>query len=339
MADAFNEQMNDAQTAWRRQHIETREHGTQNGYCRSWILPRCCWEEGLWPGIRSGSEHALSAYIKKKRIQKHPGVHNLKSSWMLCANLYFSHRRDPQILAAFLADRIDSRIVEVQRLELEWVEKCPLDPTTLLGEPKGRRGANQTSPDIAFFVGLEGGGQGLILTENKFVEHSFYRCSGRKKGTGNPDIQRCLDPKAIEDPSSQCHLLNWQTDTRANRRYWEHINISEIGRRDLRGCPAALAGYQLFRQQALAEAIAVKGKYDFVVTSVAYDDRNETLLRSMQSTGIGDFTKDWGPLFTGQARFATFTHQEWVRWVRQNDTDDRWSDWLDWIGERYGHRG
>lgn len=336
--DGFNQELGEAQTAWRAKHIQNQEQGSYNGYRRPWILPRNHWEEGLWPGIRSSTEHALAAYIKESGVQKHLGVHNLKSSWMLCANLYFSHQRDPRILAEFLADRIDDRIVEIQRLELEWAEDPPLDPTTLLGEPKGTRGANQTSPDIAFIVKLASGGRGLVLMENKLAEHSFYACSGRKKENKNPDASRCLRARTLFDnPSAQCHLLNWATDTRTNRRYWDFITISNAGRRVLHRCPAATAGYQLFRQQALAEAIARSGEYELVVSSVAYDERNESLIRSMESTGVADFTKDWERLFAGRARFATFTHQEWVRWVREADESHCWRDWLTWIGDRYGY--
>ena len=335
MGTAFDLRMNVAQTKWRARHIQIKEHGSQNGLRRAWILPREHWKEGLWPGIRSGSLHSLPAYVGKD-IQMHLGVHNLKSSWVLCANLYFAHRRDPRLLASFLADRIDNRIVEIQELELEWAEDHPLDPTTLLGEPKGKRGANQTSPDIAFVVGLKGGGRGLILTENKFVEHSFYPCSGRKRKYGNPDPRRCLDAKLVlNDLDTQCYLLNWETERRTNRRYWKYIRINDDGRNRLRHCPAAIAGYQLFRQQALAEALARSGKYDLVITSVAYDERNETLIRSMRGGGIRDFREDWGGLFDGNARFASFSHQAWVRWVRENDVDARWSDWREWVVERY----
>ena len=336
MSSAFDLQMNDAQTAWRARHVHTRQYGSQNGFRRPWILPRCDWEEGLWPGIRSDATHSLPGYLEENDIQKHLGVHNLKSSWMLCANLYFAHRHDPRLLATFLSDRIDNRIVDIRELELEWAECPPHDPATLLGEPKGRRGANQTSPDIAFVVGLKGGGQGLILTENKFVEHSFYQCSGRKKKYKNPDPRRCLDAKLVlDDLDTQCHLLNWETEGRANRRYWDHIRIGDDGRNRLRQCPAAIAGYQLFRQQALAEALANSGKYDLVVTSVAYDERNETLIGSMRGAGIRDFREDWGALFAGKARFASFSHQGWIRWVRENDVDAGWSDWLEWVTERY----
>ena len=149
MSSAFNSEMNVAQTAWRTRHVHTKEHGSQNGRRRAWILPRNRWKEELWPGIRSESPHSLPAYIDEHGIQKHLGVHNLKSSWVQCANLYFAHRRDPRLLASFLADRIDSRIVDIWRLELEWAEDHSLDPTTLLGEPKGNEAPirhRRTSP-------------------------------------------------------------------------------------------------------------------------------------------------------------------------------------------------
>ena len=337
MNKAFNEKVNEKQIQWRSRHVDTCEHGWHNSKQYPWILPRDRWEDGLWPGIRASSEYALQTYIDETGIQKHRGLNNLKSSWVLCANLYFAHRRDPRLLARFFAENIDRRIVAIERLDLEYAEKRPLDPATLLGE-QGRRGANQTSPDIAFIVKLEHGGCGLILTENKFTEHSFNGCSGRKKKCGNPDPKRCLFAEAvIDDPASQCHLLNWESGKRKNRQYWKYLKIGDSGRRLLQRCPAATAGYQLFRQQALAEAIAQKGKYNLVVTSVAYDDRNVRLTRSMKRTGIQDFPTEWGALFDGQAKFTSFTHQNWVRWVRKNDADNRWTDWLGWVNERYGY--
>ena len=338
MSNPFDQEMNAAQVAWRKHHVKTSEQGRQNGKQRPWILPASRWEDGLWPGIRSGSQNPLQSYLDTTGVQKHPGVHNLKSSWVLCANLYFAHRQDMEILSRFLAERIDQRIIGIERLELEYAEDPPLDPTTLLGEPQGKRGSHQTSPDIAFIVTLKTGGRGLILTENKFTEHSFYPCSGRKKKYGNPDRERCLNAKAvIENPAAQCHLLSWKTDRRKNRKYWQYLTISRSGRRTLQQCPAAMAGYQLFRQQALAEAIAQSGAYDLVVSAVAYDARNKDLIRSMKNAGIGNFSTDWAALFEGRTRFASFTHQDWVHWVRTHDANGQWADWLSWVTERYGY--
>ena len=152
----------------------------------------------------------------------------------------------------------------------------------------------------------------------------------------NPDPRRCLDAKLVlDDLDTQRHLLDWETASRANRRYWNYVRIGDDGRNRLRRCPAAIAGYRLFRQQALAEALADSGRDDLVVTSLAYDERNESLFGSMRGAGIRDFREDWGPVFAGKAGFASFSHQAWIRRVRENDADARRSDWLEWVVERY----
>ena len=339
VASSFDSTMNDAQVEWRKKHVATCEMGSQNGKKRPWILPRERWQEGLWPGIRRGQPNDLEDYLRAEGIQRHTCVHNLKSSWMLGANLYFAHRLDPAMLGGFLAANVDSRIAEVEKLELEWAAAAPLDPPSLLGEPAGHHGAGQTSPDVAFVVRLGGGGRGLVLTEVKFTEHSFYPCSGRNKRYGNPDRNRCLNALAVfADPHANCHLTVWAKGARKNRRYWEYISVSEHGRRTLRWCPASTAGYQLFRQQALAEAVARRKEYELVVSCVAHDGRNGTLSGSLKRAGVADFA-EWGCLFEGRTRFATFTHQEWVRWVRANDAGRRWRDWLEWVEDRYALAG
>ena len=336
--NGFDRSLEAHQVAWRREHVADQRHGTQNGKSRPWILPAELWREGLWPEIRE----SLPAYLEARKVEKHKGVHNLKSSWMLCANLYFPFGRDDglPILAGFLRERVSSRIEAVEAVELEYEEAPPLDPRTLLGEPEGgKRGTNQTSPDVAFVV-RTASGKGLILTENKLVEHSFYPCSGRKPEVRNPDSRRCLDWERLrDDPAGQCWQMRWEQGKRRNRRYWQHIRLSEHGRRTLKRCLAATGGYQLFRQQALAEGIAASGRYDFVASSVAYDERNEKLIRCLRDTGVDEFEAGWGALFDGLASFAAWTYQRWVQWVRANDRSGRWRDWLDYIEIRYGYAG
>ena len=334
----FDDQMNATQVAWRRRFVSTPEAGTQNGKTQPWILPKKNWVEGLWPGIRPGEENDLKAYLDSSGVQKHHGVHNLKSSWVLCANLYFAHKVDTAAIRGFLAERLCEDIVAVEAVELEWAENPPLDPASLLGEPGGVRGANQTSPDVAFVVRLRTGGHGLVLTEVKFTEHSFYRCPGRDRRYGNQDPDRCLaGGKVVANPEIECHLVNWAKGRRMNRRYWEHLIFTDTARTSLVTCPAARAGYQLLRQQALAEGIAKSRVYDMVFSVVAYDARNSGLLGSMRSSGVLNFTRDWGPLFEGRAQFAAFSHQEWIAWVRRHDFDARWGHWLSWLAARYGY--
>ena len=94
-------------------------------------------------------------------------------------------------------------------------------------------------------------------------------------------------------------------------------------------------GFQLFRQQALTEGIARSGRYDLVVSAVAVDERNDEAESALRRSGIAGL-RQWGQLFRGQARFAVFTHQEWVAWVQEHNTAGRWSDWLEYVQSRYG---
>ena len=333
----FDREINDWMNAWRNGNVATKQQGIQNGKQRPWILPREIWEEGLWEDIRSGSDNSLPVYLANAEVQKHGGSHNLKSSWVMCANLYFPFRQDLPLLAGFLKSVISSNIKSVDAIELEYAEGGQLAPSVLLCEPEGQRGRNQTSPDVAFKVTMANGGRGIILTESKFTEHSFYRCSGRKKEYGNPDIKRCLNFEDIyENIRNECYQLNWKAKTRQNRKYWDYFSISEYGQSILRYCPAAIAGYQLFRQQALAEGYLQKGAYDYVASCVAFDSRNITLIRCLRTTGVDDFTIGWSKLFDGKAKFKTFTHQQWFNWVRRYDKSGMWRDWGEYIRNRYG---
>ena len=73
----------------------------------------------------------------EKGIQRNTGAHNLKSSWVLCANLYFPFRdfadgRD--LLAAFLRRHANAEITSLESIELEYAECRELQPSKLLGE-------------------------------------------------------------------------------------------------------------------------------------------------------------------------------------------------------------
>lgn len=103
-----------------------------------------------------------------------------------------------------------------------------------------------------------------------------------------------------------------------------------------RAWPAAKRGYQLFRQQAVAEALASTPRFAAVVSSVACDDRNTGLLKSV--AGVTDVRTGWGPLFAGRAGFVVWSHQAWFRWVAAAKDAPAWAaDWLAWVGDRYGY--
>ena len=334
---AFDKLVEEHQTEWRGTHVATQEWGQQNGVRKSWILPSDLWEAGLWSGIGKDSDNSLSVYLERAQVQKHTGAHNLKSSWVLCANLYFPFGvsdAGKELFASFLKQHVATEIDSLDRVELEYAESEELHPVPLLGEEGGSRGSNQTSPDLGLLVN---GGRGLILVENKFTEHDFYQCSAWKhKGSaerpGNPDPDRCNHAVEVaRNPSNQCHQTAW------SRRYWDHLApvVDFEALAALPCCPAAKYGYQLFRQQALAEGIAHSEKYDLVVSAVAVDERNKSLDSALRRSGIADL-RQWGTIFNGKAKFVVFTHQQWVRWVREHDDKGLWNDWQLYIQSRYG---
>jgi hypothetical protein len=150
---------------------------------------------------------------------------------------------------------------------------------------------------------------------------------------GNPDVQRCTKVgQIIEDPAALCHQITW------GRQYWsilrDAINKSSVEK--LSYCPAMKDGYQLLRQQALAQGIANAGLFDYVLSGVAYDKRNTELIGCLSELGIMDFTEDWAPLMNSGVIFHCFTHQELVLWVTRSH-DPFVSQWGDYIKERYGY--
>jgi hypothetical protein len=282
----------------------------------------------------------LPIYLKQKSVQPHTGVNNLLSSWVQCVNLYFPVRNNQTLktlLAEFLRQKVSDQIIEIEDVELEFAFDAndELNPSRLLGETDGSRGANQTSPDVAFLVKTKAG-NGIVLTECKYTEKSFYKCSalttkGSVRRKGNPNPERCFELASIADYKKICHQTDW------GRKYWDYLSLSTKGMQTIRNCPAANGGYQLFRQQALAEGIMKSGKFSLVATTVAFDGRNDTLKKCLKRTGIPDFQTDWGNIFDGKTTFKTWTHQEWVHFVRANQQNGQFNDWLWYLEGRYGY--
>ncbi len=324
------------QKQWRKDNGMPKELGFQNGKRYKHVLPRAKWEESLWDGIRK----TLPAFIRQKNIKAHSGTHNLLSSWVLSANLYFPILYNPSMrdhMLQFLIEHVSNNITEITDIELEFAFPVgdPLHPANLLGESAGTRGSGQTSPDVALLVKTKNG-DGIVLIECKYTEHSFYTCSARtkkdssgRKGNSNPE--RCMISKTKDEYKKICNQIKWI------RKYWDHIELSENASSILKRCPAATAGYQLFRQQALANGIAKSGRFDLVASGVAFDGRNDILKSCLRTTGISDFTEGWKNLFEDNVKFFTWPHQDWVEYVRINGTDSLQKDWVKYMNNRYGY--
>jgi hypothetical protein len=341
---SFNKQAENDQLTWRAfNEVELGHNGTQNGKTRDHILPSDKWLLGVWEEIRDLLEH----YIEAEQIQANTGKHNLKSSWTQCANTFFPfriHSYMKTMLASFLNRELDLNVSSIDSIDLEYAAPGKLDANHLLGEQGGMRGSGQTSPDVAIQFSCKDGKCGIFLIENKYTEHHFYSCSAAKKVLdkahslrglqANPDPERCRDTeRLINDLESQCQQSFWE------RKYWkilvDHINRPVLG--NLSHCPAMTDGYQLFRQQALAQGIADAGLFDYVISGVAYDERNAELITCLSSIGINDFRRDWPNLFNvnSEVMFYCFSHQRFVSWVMRSGS--RYiNDWGNYLTKRYG---
>lgn len=341
---SFNQEAEQYQVEWRRKNrLAEGDWGWQNGVQREHILPAKRWILGVWPPIRD----VLVMYISASRIQANAGKHNLKSSWTQCANMFFPfrfNRKMGEVFAQFLSSQLNLRITSIEGIELEYAAPGNLEPKRLLGEFGGMRGSGQTSPDVAVLFSCEDGSSGIYLIENKYTEHSFYDCSAAAKTASkthsllglkpNDRPERCYHAIDVyRSPEDMCHQQAW------GRKYWsllkDTINMEYLkasGR-----CPALRAGYQLFRQQALAQGLAESGIFDHVISGVAYDNRNYILNNCLRNIGISSFITGWTGLFNTPVRFHCFTHQDLVSYTKQNTNSFSWR-WVKYITDRYDYR-
>lgn len=340
----FNVQAEHYQAGWRRKNkIAEGDWGWQNGIQREHILPAKRWTLGVWAPIRDG----LVRYISASQIQANTGKHNLKSSWTQCANQFFPFRLNKQmseVLAQFLGFRLDLRISYIEDIEFEYAAPGNLEPKRLLGELGGMRGSGQTSPDVAVLFGCEDGSSGIYLIENKYTEHSFYDCSGAAKTASkmhsliglppNERPERCR--RAIDvhrSPDDMCQQQVW------GRKYWsllkDTINVEYL--KTCVHCPALRGGYQLFRQQALAQGLAESSVFDHVISGVSYDSRNSVLINCLRNIGIDSFMTDWAGLFNTPVRFHCFSHQDLVQYAGKSRSSFV-QKWRKYIADRYDYR-
>ena len=334
----FYDEAKQHQIKWRSTQLaHLPELGIHAGRRYPHLLPSDHWLQGLFPPIRDRLKEYLAAYW----IQPHSHKHNLLSSWILCANMYFPFRGNPaglDLLTGFLASKLGTRGRNVENIELEYSLDPPLDASTLLGESGGRRGASQTSPDVAFELS-KGAEKALVLTECKYIEASFSGCSGYSKSDqklrgrpANPDRERChQSANVIGDPEHFCHLTVW------DRRYWEYLApIADRGAfRNLEYCPARSSGYQLLREYTYAQALFESGRYEKVIYAIAWDQRNEALTRSMRRVGIVDIESGWQSLFPRGVSIKTWSHADWVDHVESHG-GAQWSAWVEYVRARYG---
>jgi hypothetical protein len=327
--DSFKKEQINLQLVWRgKQNDISKKNGKYKGVEKDWIVLPDEWIKTIWKQLQDN----LSTYIKNQNIQPHDGAHDLLSSWVLCSNLYFGTSINydfRELFRQFVERKIETRIENIDEIHLEFVPN-ERSKENLLGEPGNIK---QTTPDLAIIFSSNNKKR-LIIVESKYTEKSFYDCFGGKKNGDfgqivNPYPENCFKLKTIENSCLFSNNSKWI------RKYWHYLKISEYGLKQLTKCPALFGGYQLVRQQALAEAILKCGNYDNVWSCIAYDRRNEKLMKSMERVGIDSIKNEWVKLFDVKSKFETWEHQEWVEYVRKNAKGTFEKEWINYINERY----
>jgi hypothetical protein len=80
---------------------------------------------------------------------------------------------------------------------------------------------------------LANGGRGSVLVENRFVEHSFYRCSVRTQEStnaqpGNPDLSRCNETLALlVGFKTFCQQVAWVCAQDGDGQWRDWLNYAE----------------------------------------------------------------------------------------------------------------
>ena len=134
-----------SQISWRKHNISTPKWGVYSGKDYEHIVPKEIWLETVWDGIRTD----LKNYLMSKNIQHHTGTHNLLSSWVLCANLYFPIRTDEtlrQLMTDFLKEKVSDQITEITDVELEFAFPAGILATRLSCLAKWMVSAAQVKP-------------------------------------------------------------------------------------------------------------------------------------------------------------------------------------------------
>ena len=72
--EPFDRLMKLHQIEWRKANVASTRLGRWRGREYPWILPEGSWEEGLWPGIRSGSDNSLPAARGTRSPGRSPSV-------------------------------------------------------------------------------------------------------------------------------------------------------------------------------------------------------------------------------------------------------------------------
>ena len=219
------------------------------------ILPRKRWKMNLWEGIR---QEAVD-YFQVNKLTWHTDKHNLRSSQVLCVNIFFPFKDQlSSFNHAFKHYLPNFSSFVPGSMEFEFVDK-----ENLLCEKSGAK----TSVDVKLEWTDHDNLRNLLLLEFKFTEQRFGKCNSARN---DRDCDKAR--QIIEDPL-KCYL------TSRGIRYWELISKKKgpIKQNELclkGACPFRYDFYQLMRNQLLAYELEKNLGYDKVIFGVLFPRQN-----------------------------------------------------------------
>lgn len=321
--NAFEQDETQRQARFKRDHwpeLADGEWAGRRGYTYPHILPEGHEHLNLYPATRD----AVLSYLKENDIEAHREFANLRSSQVCCLNFLFPLRLATEKAAIALRPLLPGVIV-VARIEFEYTG--PEAATRWLGEPPGgKRGANRTSADGAFWW-RDTHGRRLTLVEWKYTERGFGTCGGFAS-RGNVDKQGCHQWPGGTTP--KCYLKSGDSE-RTQRHYWEHLTDAGItlAAHQGRACPFRGPFYQLLRLHLLAAFLRQQGEAERVDVAVIHFDGNPSLRESRD----GDVIRAWQGLLTDPDHIRACTTEELAGALRGSGALPSLAEYL---GERYG---
>ncbi len=326
--NAFERAETARQAQFKRRHWPNVPDGERAGprdtvHRYPYVLPHDHAYETLWPEIRE----PVQTYFRACDIALHREAANLRSSQICCLNFLFPLKANLDQAAQALAPLL-SGVSQVTSIEFEYTG--PEAATQWLGEPPGgRRGANRTSADAAFWW-RDTHGRRLTLVEWKYTERQFGTCGGFAS-RGNVDKRDCHQwPGGTTPTERNCYLESGGSD-RVQRHYWEHLTDAGITLATYQGrvCPFRGAFYQLLRLHLLAAFLSQQRGVERVDVAVVHFRGNTSLRQSRD----GDVIRAWQGLLADPDHIRACAAEELAGALRGSGALPSLAEYL---GERYG---
>lgn len=321
----FDKRMREQQARYKTVTLGITAQGKWRGKEYPHILPEDKWDLNLWDGIRKEAQF----YFNDNNIGWHKDKHNLLSSQIMCANIFFPLKQHLDVLKPWLSNHFHD-VGNVVDLDFEYIG------------PKGKnyfnenggRGQNRTSSDVSITWLDSAKRKNMLLLEFKFTESAFGECGKQN----NPDRSRCLSSeKVVNSPQTQCYR------TEVGRTYWDIIlrNDSPFRRETLtteKYCPFRYDFYQLMRNQLLAHCIQLDREAGFnrVEFGVIYHADNDKLLRmSHPFDGERNPLMAWTSMLKNPDSFNSLTVQDILSTIEAGLPGDL-TGWRTYLEKRYG---